>query len=43
MEVVSHDGLIPAYSEDGGGVYMQELSAVDRLIILLWKVGPELV
>jgi hypothetical protein len=36
MEVVGYDGLIPACSEDGGGVDLQKLDGVDRSVILLW-------
>jgi hypothetical protein len=41
-EVLGHDSLIPTCHEDGGGVDLQELGGVDRPIILLWQVGPEL-
>jgi hypothetical protein len=30
-----------SYSEDGGGVYLQNFGGVDRPVILLWQVRPE--
>jgi hypothetical protein len=41
-EVVGYDSLIPACREDGGGEDLQKLGGVNRPIVLLWQVEPEL-
>jgi hypothetical protein len=41
-KIVGHDGLIFSYSEDRGGVDLQEFSKVNYPIVLLRQMGPEL-